>query len=81
MKTYVLILNLNDYTPLMVRKFYKEEVERFFTRREFEILTSVIDANTVWELRFNEKYDGHLVNALLANDNHIVENAKIIEEV
>ena len=81
MKTYVLKLDLNDYTPLMVRKFYKEEMERFFTRREFEILTSVIDTNTVWELRFKEQYDGHLASALLANDNHILENAKITEEV
>ena len=81
MKTYVLILNLNDYTPLMVRKFYKDEVERFLTRREFEILTSSIDANTIWKLRFKEKYDGHLASALLANDNGIIENVKIIEEV
>ena len=81
MKTYVLKLNLNDYTPLMVRKFYKDEVERFLTRREFEILTSVIDSNTVWELRFNEKYDGHLASALLANDNRIIDDAIIIEEV
>lgn len=81
MKTYVLKLNLNDYTPLVVRRFYKGEVESFFTRHEFEILTSVIDSNTVWELRFNEKYDGHLASALLANDTRIIDDATIIEEV
>ena len=65
----------------MVRKFYKDEVERFLTRREFEILTSSIDANTIWKLRFKERYDGHLANILLKNDNAIIDEAKIIEEV
>ena len=81
MKTYILKLNLMEYTPNMVRKFHKEEVERFFDRREFEILTSIVGENAVWELRFKEQYDGHLANTLLLNDNLIIEHAHIIEEI
>lgn len=79
MKIYNIKLDLNNYSPMMVRRWHKHSLEQFLERNNIKVNSSNVDSNTVLTIVATEEYDGHLASCILTSDKVFIKDAEITE--